>query len=80
MLYFFHKLGLIPQRLDVELLSFVARGAPVDSIKNFFFGYGLDGKNLKIDSIPTGVNFSETSFPKEHVFDFIPILNDFDGL
>lgn len=80
MLYFFHKLGLGPQRLDIELFSLVTRGAPVYSIKYFFFGYNLNGKNLKIDSIPTGINFSEASFPKEHVFDFVPILNDFDGL
>ena len=71
MLYFFHKLSLSPQRLDVKLFCFVTRGAPVYSVKNFFFGY---------DSIPTGINFSETSFPQEHVFDLVPILNDFDSL
>jgi hypothetical protein len=80
MLYFFHKLSLSPQRLDVKLFCFVTRGAPVYSVKNFFFGYDLDGKNLKIDSIPTGINFSETSFPQEHVFDLVPIFNDFDSL
>jgi len=80
MLYFFHKLSLTPKGLDVKLLCFIPRGAPVNFIKYFFFGYNLDSKNLKIDSIPTGINFSETSFSKEHIFDLIPVLNDFDGL
>lgn len=80
MFYFFHKLSLSPQRLDVKLLCFVTRGAPVYFIKNFLFGYDLNGKNLKIHSIPTSINFSETSFSQEHVFYLIPILNDFDGL
>lgn len=79
MTYFFHKLGLIPQRLYVKFLSFVTWSAPVNSIENFFFGDDLNGENLKINSIPTGINFSEASFSKEHILDLVSVLDDFDG-
>lgn len=62
-LYFLHELGLIPEGLDVELLSLVPGAAPVDPVEYFLLGYGLDGEDLKVEPIPAGVHFSETPLP-----------------